>query len=43
VLHAALSGHGALEQTFYLPVAALRDPATSPLRVLESLSGHALI
>lgn len=43
VLHAALSGHGALEQTFYLPVTALRDPATSPLRMLESLSGHPLI
>jgi hypothetical protein len=43
VLHAALSGHAALEQTFYLPVAAMAEPATSPLRVLEKLSGRALI
>jgi len=43
VLHAALSGHAALEQTFYLSVAAMAEPATSPLRVLERLSGRALI
>ena len=43
VLHAALSGHAALEQTFYLPVAAMAEPARSPLRVLEKLSGRALI
>lgn len=42
-LHAALSGHAALEQTFYLPVAALSEPATSPLRVLEGLMGRSLI
>ncbi|HEY6431391.1 MAG TPA: Kdo hydroxylase family protein [Acetobacteraceae bacterium] len=43
VLHAALAGHCALEQTFHLPVAAMADPATSPLRVLERLSGRSLV
>jgi hypothetical protein len=43
VLHAALAGHCALEQTFHLPVAAMADPAASPLRVLERLSGRALV
>jgi len=43
VLHAALSGHAALEQTFYLPVDALAEPATSPLRVLEKLLGRPLV
>jgi hypothetical protein len=37
VLHAALSGHCALEQTFHVPVAAMAHPERSPLRVLESL------
>jgi 3-deoxy-D-manno-oct-2-ulosonic acid (Kdo) hydroxylase len=35
VLHAAIAGQYALEQTFYLDVAAMRDPARSPLRTLE--------
>ena len=43
VLHAALAGHAALEQTFYLPVEALARPSTSPLRVLEGLTGRRLI
>jgi 3-deoxy-D-manno-oct-2-ulosonic acid (Kdo) hydroxylase len=43
VMHAALSGHGALEQTFYLPISALSEPATSPLRVLERLAGRTLV
>jgi len=43
VLHAALAGRCALEQTFYLPVEAMAEPARSPLRVLERLSGRALI
>ena len=30
VLHAALSGHSALEQTFHLPVAAMAEPERSP-------------
>src|SRR5579872_303103 len=42
VLHAALSGHSALEQTFHLPVEAMADPERSPLRVLERLTGKAL-
>ncbi len=42
VLHAALSGHCALEQTFHLPVEAMHTPTRSPLRVLESLTGRPL-
>jgi hypothetical protein len=42
VLHSALSGHCALEQTFYVPVSALAQPETSPLRVLERISGKRL-
>lgn len=42
VLHAAMSGHCALEQTFHLPVSAMRSPARSPLRVLERLAGRPL-
>jgi hypothetical protein len=42
VLHAALAGHCALEQTFHLPVAAMTHPERSPLRVLESLAGRTL-
>jgi hypothetical protein len=38
VLHAALSGHCALEQTFHVPVVAMTHPERSPLRVLEMLS-----
>lgn len=43
VLHAAMSGHCAFEQTFHLPVAAQRRPEQSPLRVLERLAGRALV
>jgi hypothetical protein len=42
VLHAALSGHAALEQTFYLPVEAMQQPENSPLRVLEKIKGRKL-
>jgi hypothetical protein len=42
VLHAALSGHSALEQTFHLPVEAMTSPERSPLRVLERLTGRVL-
>jgi 3-deoxy-D-manno-oct-2-ulosonic acid (Kdo) hydroxylase len=42
VPHAALAGHFALEQTFYLPVSAMVSPETAPLRVLERLTGRAL-
>ena len=43
VLHAALAGHCALEQTFHLPVAAMAHPERSPLRVLERLAGRSLV
>jgi len=43
VLHAALAGHCALEQTFHVPVSAMADPLLTPLRVLERLSGRPLI
>ena len=43
VLHAALAGHCALEQTFHLPITAMAHPERSPLRVLEALSGRALV
>jgi hypothetical protein len=42
VSHAAMSGQFAFEQTFYLPVIAMRDPERSPLRVLERLAGRML-
>nr|WP_283949515.1 Kdo hydroxylase family protein [Limobrevibacterium gyesilva] len=43
VLHAALAGRCALEQTFHLPVQAMANPEKSPLRVLERLSGSTLV
>jgi len=43
VLHAALAGNCALEQTFYIPVQAMARPDSSPVRVLERLSGRALV
>ena len=42
VLHAALGGEFALEQTFHLDVAEMAEPARAPIRVLERLSGRAL-
>lgn len=42
VLHAALGGRSALEQTFHLDVAAMADPGRAPLGVLERLSGRRL-
>ena len=42
VSHAAMSGQHVLEQTFYLPVTAMVNPALSPLRVLEKLTGRLL-
>jgi hypothetical protein len=42
VLHAAVSGRFLLEQTFHLPIEALRDPSASPLRILERLAGGPL-
>lgn len=43
VLHAAMGGHMALEQTFHLPVEAMARPEQTPLRMLEKLSGRALV
>jgi hypothetical protein len=43
VLHAAMSGRYVLEQTFYLRPEGLADPASSPLAVLEKLTGRRLI
>jgi len=42
VLHAALGGEFALEQTFHLDVAELAEPERAPVRVLERLSGKTL-
>jgi hypothetical protein len=42
VSHAAVSGAHQLEQTFWVDVSALRNPASAPLRVLESLAGRKL-
>jgi hypothetical protein len=41
-VHAAIAGRHALEQTFYLPVEAMAEPATSPLRVLQGMMGSHL-
>ncbi len=42
VSHAAMAGQYQLEQTFLLPVEAMRSPEHSPLRVLERLTGRRL-
>ena len=39
VLHAALGGEFALEQTFHLDVSEMAEPARAPVKVLERLSG----
>ena len=43
VSHAAMSGQFAFEQTFYLPVSAMKNPERSPLRALERLVGRPLV
>ena len=43
VLHAALGGEFALEQTFHLDVAELAEPERAPIRILERLSGRSLV
>ena len=40
--HAATAGQYQLEQTFLLPVEAMREPERSPLRVLEKLKRRRL-
>jgi hypothetical protein len=42
VLHAAMGGQHMMEQTFYLEVGDLQQPATSPLHTLERLLGRPL-
>ena len=42
VLHAALAGQFALEQTFHIELDSMADAARSPLRVLENLAGRSL-
>ena len=42
VLHAALKGEFALEQTFHFDVAQMGEPDTAPIKVLERLTGKAL-
>ena len=42
VLHAALGGEFALEQTFHLDVDQMAEPERAPLKVLERLSGKVL-
>ena len=43
VLHAALGGEFALEQTFHLDIDQLAEPDCAPVRVLERLSGKTLV
>ena len=43
VLHAALAGSHALEQTFLLPPEAMREESRAPVRVLERQLGRRLI
>jgi len=43
VMHAAVSGQHMLEQTIHLPVAALYDPESSPLAILQRLCGRPLL
>jgi hypothetical protein len=43
VVHAAIGGRFALEQTFYLSPAALAAPTASPAHILGRLTGRALL
>jgi hypothetical protein len=43
VLHGAISGQHSLDQTYFVPPTAMRDPSRSSLRILERLSGRRLI
>jgi hypothetical protein len=42
VSHAAVSGTHQMEQTFWVDVRVMRNPASAPLHVLESLAGRKL-
>ena len=43
VLHAALGGEFALEQTFHLDIQEMAEPERAPVKVLERLSGKTLV
>ncbi len=43
VEHAVMAGQYLLEQTFYLPVAAMRDESKAPLHVLQRMLHRALV
>ncbi len=43
VSHAAMEGQYLLEQTFYLPVKAMKDESHSPLHILERMVGEKLV
>jgi hypothetical protein len=43
VVHAAIAGRFALEQTFYLPLEAMAAPGAAPAHVLERVTGRALL
>ena len=43
VLHAALAGQFALEQTFHLDISSMANPESSPLKVLEGITGRTLV
>jgi hypothetical protein len=43
VSHAAMQGQYVLEQTFYLPVSAMKNEHHSPLRILENLLQQSLV
>ena len=42
-VHGAISGQHSLDQTFFLPVSVMREPERSSLRILEHLTGRALV
>jgi hypothetical protein len=42
VSHAAVSGAHQLEQTFWVDIGVMKNPAAAPLRVLETLAGRKL-
>lgn len=42
-VHGAISGQHSLDQTFFLPVSAMREPERSSLHILERMTGRALV
>jgi len=42
-LHGAISGQYSLDQTFFLPIETMSEPENSSLRILERLTGEALV